>query len=99
MSFANLLDPLLKITQTSAKMSNALTKSDFVNRLVEKLNHANPLVRLNLLKILNSLWDSADAEGRKKLTSTKKVLKALKEDKQSVLVQQLAVRLLKMFKN
>lgn len=94
MSFDNLLDPLHKIAQTSPLLANKLAGSKFVPKLCEKLQHHNPLVRVTLLKILGSLWESAEPSNAKLLQKTcTPILENLKNDKQSILVRQLAVRL------
>lgn len=56
-SFENLLDPFWKICRISNPITIGIAKSQFFKRIVEKLNHGKPLVRLNLLRILRTVCD------------------------------------------
>lgn len=56
-SFENLLDPFLKITRISNLITIGIAKSQFINRIIEKLGHNKAVVRLNLLRILRALCD------------------------------------------
>ncbi|EGG21702.1 putative protein serine/threonine kinase [Cavenderia fasciculata] len=56
-SFVGVLDPILKIVSISKSVNVALGTGGFVQKLLDRLSHTNPLVRLNLLKILSSLYE------------------------------------------
>lgn len=56
-SFENLLDPFWKIFRISSPVAMGIAKSQFFKRIIEKLNHSKPLVRLNLLRILRTVCD------------------------------------------
>eukprot|EP01133_Synstelium_polycarpum_P006813 gene6813-7918_t len=56
-SLTGVLDPILKIVTTSQSVNVALGTSVFITKLLERLSHPNALVRLNLLKILSSLYE------------------------------------------
>ncbi|KAK7689843.1 hypothetical protein QCA50_006482 [Cerrena zonata] len=56
-SFENLLDPFLKISRISNGITVGIAKSQFINRIVEKLSHNKAVVRLNLLRLLRTLCD------------------------------------------
>ncbi|CAG8436424.1 2710_t:CDS:2 [Ambispora gerdemannii] len=57
-SFENILGPLHLITRLSPKTAYALAKPTFFKRLLQRLHHKKPIVRLNMLKILKSLCDA-----------------------------------------
>ncbi|KZT28795.1 hypothetical protein NEOLEDRAFT_1129017 [Neolentinus lepideus HHB14362 ss-1] len=56
-SFENLLDPFLKICRISTSITIAIAKSHFFKRIIEKLGHSKPVVRLNLLRLLKMVCD------------------------------------------
>lgn len=56
-SFENILEPLHLITQLSQSVTCALAQQNFFKRLLHRLGHPKPVVRLNLLKILKSVCD------------------------------------------
>lgn len=56
-SFENLLDPFLKITRISHAITIGIAKSQFFKRVIEKLGHSKPVVRLNLLRLLRTVCD------------------------------------------
>ena len=56
-SFESLLDPFLKISRISNDITIGIAKSQFLNRIVEKLSHTKPLVRLNLLRLVRTLCE------------------------------------------
>ncbi|TCD65509.1 hypothetical protein EIP91_002557 [Steccherinum ochraceum] len=56
-SFENLLDPFLKITRISNAITIGIAKSQFFKRVIEKLGHSKPVVRLNLLRLLRTVCD------------------------------------------
>ena len=56
-SFENLLDPFWKICRISNPVTIGVAKSQFFKRIIEKLDHSKPLVRINLLRILRTVCD------------------------------------------
>ncbi|CAG8571445.1 10424_t:CDS:2, partial [Dentiscutata heterogama] len=56
-SFENILEPLHIITQLSTSIAFALAQPKFFKRLLHRLGHPKPVVRLNLLRILRSICD------------------------------------------
>ncbi|CAG8761847.1 4502_t:CDS:2, partial [Racocetra fulgida] len=56
-SFENILEPLHIITQLSTSVAFALAQPRFFKRLLHRLGHPKPVVRLNLLRILRSICD------------------------------------------
>ncbi|TFK48734.1 hypothetical protein OE88DRAFT_1633996 [Heliocybe sulcata] len=56
-SFENLLDPFLKICRMSTNITIAIAKSQFFKRIIEKLGHSKPVVRLNLLRLLRMVCE------------------------------------------
>lgn len=56
-SFENLLDPFLKICRISTGITIAIAKSQFFQRIIEKLGHSKPVVRLNLLRLLRMVCE------------------------------------------
>eukprot|EP00735_Rhodelphis_limneticus_P013963 TRINITY_DN7931_c0_g1::TRINITY_DN7931_c0_g1_i1::g.15623::m.15623 TRINITY_DN7931_c0_g1::TRINITY_DN7931_c0_g1_i1::g.15623 ORF type:complete len:1244 (+),score=360.81,sp/Q8T2I8/SEPA_DICDI/43.59/3e-144,sp/Q8T2I8/SEPA_DICDI/59.02/3e-107,Pkinase/PF00069.20/5.7e-71,Pkinase_Tyr/PF07714.12/5.6e-49,Kinase-like/PF14531.1/0.0032,Arm/PF00514.18/1.4e+03,Arm/PF00514.18/1.5e+02,Arm/PF00514.18/1.2e+04,Arm/PF00514.18/3.4,Arm/PF00514.18/7.6e+03,Ric8/PF10165.4/40,Ric8/PF10165.4/0.088,BUD22/PF09073.5/0.043,DUF3385/P len=95
-SLKNLLEPLLKIVQLSSRTNKALGDSAFVSCLLERLrnDNADANIRLNLLKILRSLYERH--ERPKQLITQHRLIEVMmrlqKADK--VLIQQIANNLL-----
>ncbi|CAG8468661.1 1497_t:CDS:2 [Scutellospora calospora] len=56
-SFENILEPLYIVTQLSTSVACALAQPRFFKRLLHRLGHPKPVVRLNLLRILRSVCD------------------------------------------
>lgn len=56
-SFENLLDPFLKICRLSRTITLGIAKSQFFQRLIDRLNHSKAVVRLNLLRLLKTICD------------------------------------------
>lgn len=56
-SFENLLEPFLKICRLSKPVAIGISKSQFFQRLLDRLNHSKAVVRLALLRILKSICD------------------------------------------
>jgi len=56
-SFENLLESFLKITRLSTPITVGIAKSQFFKRIIDKLSHSKPVVRLNLLRILRAVCD------------------------------------------
>jgi len=56
-SFENLLDPFLKICRISNDVTIGIAKSQFFKRVIDRLGHSKPVVRLNLLKIVRAVCE------------------------------------------
>ncbi|KAL5482758.1 CDC15_2 [Sanghuangporus weigelae] len=56
-SFENLLDPFLKICRISKTITLGIAKSQFFQRLIDRLGHSKAVVRLNLLRLLKTICD------------------------------------------
>ena len=56
-SFENLLEPFLKICRLSKPVAIGISKSQFFQRLLDRLNHSKAVVRLALLRILKAICD------------------------------------------
>lgn len=96
-SFINLMEPILRTIAASPVINRALATSSFVPKLLERLQHPNPQVRVNLLKTLTSLYEYHP--NPKKMIAEYQlfpVVKRLAEDK-TVLVRNLASKLLVAF--
>jgi len=99
-SFVTLMEPLLSLLLTSNVIAKSLsTSSSFVEELISRLNHTNPQVRLNLLKILTALFDNHPHPKTNFVTDNNlyRIAKNLTQDK-TVLVQKLAKKLAATFK-
>lgn len=96
-SFPNLMEPILRMISASTATNVALGTSSFVPKLLEKLQYPKPEVRVNLLKMLTSLYECHP--NPKKMIAEYQlypVIKRLTEDK-TVLVQKMASKLLVAF--
>ena len=97
---ANLVDPLLRICQSSLQIRKSLsTSSNFVSKLAERLcyNHS-AVVMLNLLKIVASLFESHPKPSQfVQNHQLIPIIRQLTNDAQSILVQELASKLLLSF--
>lgn len=56
-SFENLLDPFLKICRLSKPVALGVARSQFFQRLIDRLGHSKAVVRLNLLRLLKTVCD------------------------------------------
>ena len=56
-SFENLLDPFLKICRLSKPITLGIARSQFFQRLIDRLGHGKAVVRLNLLRLLKAICD------------------------------------------
>jgi len=87
------IEPVKRITQSSKKVVNALITQDVVPVLIQHLRNEKPLVRVNLMKILNSLY--MRAKKQKQLISKYKLIEVLEilEKDTSIIVAEMATRL------
>lgn len=98
-TFENLLDSLRKILSASARINQALGESQFVPKLVLRLSHPTPVIRVTLLRMLTSIYEQHRAP--KKLVvqyELTKVVERLMDTDKAVLVKEVAGRLHKAFK-
>ncbi|KIP02523.1 hypothetical protein PHLGIDRAFT_130695 [Phlebiopsis gigantea 11061_1 CR5-6] len=94
-SFENLLEPFLKICRLSHPIAIGIAKSQFFKRIIEKLDHSKPLVRLNLLRILRTVCDVHP--NRTTLVERFRIydlVSKLSKDDQAVLVREMAREIL-----
>ncbi|KAM9966163.1 hypothetical protein ACTFIR_006355 [Dictyostelium discoideum] len=97
-SFAGILEPLLKIIQISIPVNILLGTSNFITKIIDKLGHTNPQVRLNLLKIITSLYE-CHPNAKKMIQEFKliPIIQKIADTDKSVLVQKMASKLLEAF--
>jgi len=96
-AFVNLMEPILRTLAASPVINRALSTSAFVPKLLDRLQHPNPQVRVNLLKALTSLYEY-NPNPKKMIAEYQlfPIVKRLTEDK-TVLVRNLASKLLVAF--
>ncbi|KYQ88661.1 putative protein serine/threonine kinase [Tieghemostelium lacteum] len=97
-SFAGILEPLLKIINTSPVVNVLLGTSALVSKILEKLTHTNPQIRLNLLKIITSIYEGH--QNPKKLIQDYNlypIIKNVAKTDKSILVQAVANNLFEAF--
>ncbi|CCJ30742.1 unnamed protein product [Pneumocystis jirovecii] len=57
-SFENLLECLYKLLRLSQRIACALVQPKFFEKLIRRLQHQKPIVRLNLLRVLKSICNA-----------------------------------------
>lgn len=63
-TFENLLEPLQKLLRLSPPLAASMARSQLLFDVIgQKLNHAKPAIRLNLLRIIGSICDATDNGG------------------------------------
>lgn len=95
--FGNVVEPFLRICHTSKRLTVLLADSEeFVPSLLERLAWHHPaLVRLNLMKILVTLHEFHPKPRQMAAKhSLLPIIEELTDDQQSVLIQELAIKLL-----
>ncbi|KAG9292597.1 hypothetical protein G9A89_006968 [Geosiphon pyriformis] len=98
-SFENILEPLHMITRLSPKVARGLSQPSFFQRLTSRLRHSKAVVRVNMLRILRSLFD-ADSTIVDKYQNLTEISDQMSRDDPSMLVRELARELLEgYFKN
>lgn len=98
-TFENLLDSLKKILHASARVNQALGDSRFVPKLVERLSHPTPVIRVNLLRMLTSIYEHN--RNPKKMVmehNLMRVVERMAQNDKAVLVKEIAGQLQKAFK-
>ena len=96
-TFANLLEPLLRLVSHSTRVNQALAdRTPFVRKLITRLeHHSNNVSRLAMLKILTTLLEqNNNPQSLIQTHNLQAVLKKLADDSSAVLVQNLASSLL-----
>ncbi|ORX91461.1 hypothetical protein K493DRAFT_50780 [Basidiobolus meristosporus CBS 931.73] len=98
-SFINLLEPLHKLMRLSKPVNRGIAKANFMEKLLEKLNHPKASVRLNLLRILRSVYDySLSPKGLVSDYSLLPLVDRLSQEDTAVLVREIAKEMLQQFK-
>lgn len=91
----NLLEPLQKLLRLSSPIAASLARSDMFSGLAQKLCHKKAVVRLNLLRIVRSIWDHAEEDVDIRGHSLFEVIQRLSETDPAVLVRNMASELVK----
>ena len=98
-TFENLLDSLKKILHASSRVNQALGDSRFVPKLGERRAHPTPVIRVNLLRMLTSIYEHH--RNPKQLVmehNLMRVVERMIEHDKAVLVKEIAGQLQKAFK-
>jgi len=94
-SFENILEPLHLITQLSQSVTCALAQQNFFKRLLHRLGHPKPVVRLNLLKILKSVCDvHPQREAVVEQYGLYNIIEQMSKEDPAVLIKELAKEIL-----
>ncbi|RIA87643.1 hypothetical protein C1645_274831 [Glomus cerebriforme] len=94
-SFENILEPLHLITQLSQPVTCALALPNFFKRLLHRLGHPKPVVRLNLLKILKSVCDVLpQREAVVEQYGLYEIIERMSKEDPAVLIKELAKEIL-----
>jgi serine/threonine protein kinase len=94
-SFENILEPLHLITQLSQSVTCALAQQSFFKRLLHRLGHPKPVVRLNLLKILKSVCDvHPQREAVVEQYGLYNIIEQMSKEDPAVLIKELAKEIL-----
>ncbi|KAK9722997.1 Protein kinase of the Mitotic Exit Network, variant 3 [Basidiobolus ranarum] len=97
-SFTNLLEPLQKLMRLSKPVNRGIAKPNFMGKLLEKLSHPKASVRLNLLRILRSVYDySLNPKGLVNDYSLLPLVDKLSKEDPAVLVCEIAREMLLQF--
>ena len=94
-AFENLLEPLQKLLRLSPAIASTLARPDLFTRIGLKMHHNKAAVRLNLLRIVSSICDSSEEQGR--LLAQYDLLDAIREleDDPAILVRDMAGKLVR----
>ncbi|EJU03326.1 Pkinase-domain-containing protein [Dacryopinax primogenitus] len=95
--FENLLDPFLKVMRLSSVVTLGLSKGPLFVRLLDKLSHGRPVVRISLLRILRVACEVQPEKAKKDLVDRYKIWDAvdkLSRADPAVLVRELAREIL-----
>ncbi|KAJ1636272.1 hypothetical protein T492DRAFT_835482 [Pavlovales sp. CCMP2436] len=98
-TFLNLLDSLKKILHASPRVNQALGDSRFVPKLVERLSHPTPVIRVALLRMLTSVYEHH--RNPKKMVMEHNLMRLVERmvhSDKAVLVKEIAGQLQKAFK-
>lgn len=96
-AFENLLDPLQKLLRLSPPVALSLARPDLFSKIVQKLSHTNPTIRLNLLRIVQSICGSSeDPGGVLTRYNMIDVIRGLEKNDTAVLVRTMAGEIMKM---
>ena len=95
-SFENLLEPLQKLLRLSPPVAASLAQPDFFSRTAQKLSTKKPVVRLNLLRIIRSICDASEEQGKLiRIYGLYNSVLNLAEHDQAILVREMASELVK----
>lgn len=98
-TFENLLDSLKKILNASARVNQALGDSRFVPKLVERLSHPTPVIRVNLLRMLTAIYEHHRSPKKMVMEhNLMRVVERMAHADKAVLVKEIAGQLQKAFK-
>ncbi|KAG9078552.1 hypothetical protein FS749_009417 [Ceratobasidium sp. UAMH 11750] len=95
-SFEKLLDPFLKICRLSQSITLGISsKSQFFQRITDRLGHGKAVTRLNLLRILRAVFDvHPDRTGLVRRYGLMDIVERLSQNDGAVLVRELAREIL-----
>ncbi|QRW06434.1 kinase domain protein [Ceratobasidium sp. AG-Ba] len=95
-SFEKLLDPFLKICRLSQSITLGISsKSQFFQRVTDRLGHGKAVTRLNLLRILRAVFDiHPDRSGLVRRYGLTDIVERLSKNDGAVLVRELAREIL-----
>ncbi|KAI5802119.1 hypothetical protein FPQ18DRAFT_383141 [Pyronema domesticum] len=95
-AFEHTLEPLQKLLRLSPPIARAVGRREFFARIVQKLEHTKPVVRLNLLKILTTICDANEQkEALIREYGMYPIVKRVAEKDSAVLVRNMANDLVK----
>ncbi|KAI9653493.1 MAG: hypothetical protein M1829_001286 [Trizodia sp. TS-e1964] len=95
-AFENLLEPLQKLLRLSLPVAHSLARPDLFSRILQKLSHNKAVVRLNLLRIVRSIFDASDGQAEVIWQyGLYEAIQKLAETDSAVLVRNMASELLK----
>ena len=95
-AFENLLEPLQKLLRLSPPIARSLANPDLFHRLLQKLQSNKAVVRLNLLRIIRSIYDASEEQGAlMSRYGLEETIQRLAENDGAVLVRNMAGELIK----
>ncbi|KAG0229437.1 hypothetical protein BGW42_001592 [Actinomortierella wolfii] len=97
-SFENILEPLYKITRLSHKVAIGMSTPALFQRLMDRLAHPKAVVRLNLLRILRSIFEVHPERSQIIVRyGIAQVVENIAEEDNAVLVKEMAREILEAF--
>jgi hypothetical protein len=93
----NLLEPLQKLLRLSSPVASSLARPDLCTGILQKLNHKKAVVRLNLLRIVRSIYDPSEEQASSvRHHNLLEAIRRLAESDNAVLVRNMASELVKL---